>query len=285
MVSNPVQMCCHQIDCNCRDPLSIRSCGYTFGCHHKPHAEIHLANEEIFPYPFVRLVAGSLTFDRALLEREQTDLLRNLVKADFEVSFPEASEDSQPRLLVRAHREAVEILVGKDVVSMLTADYGNWARFRSTMSEIVALVEEGRFVQRSSLNYLNEIRVERESDSWSDYVVLPLADDSLGIGHVASARGGLTLCMDEQHHRHIYLEWYPAAQQALTEEHPIAKYYGPSEDWAFVMDWTARSVFEESASVEAVFDELDQQNEAISETFLKVLTERSLHLMRAGEQR
>ena len=107
---------------------------------------------------------------------------------------------------------------------------------------------------------------------------LPVVTRDIVLDHVSGSYGGLVLHLDEN--KRINIEWTHTSEAAFEDDHPLYQHYDDPEDSLLAVEWHGWCRFEEPTSAELALGELDSLHTVIKESFLKVLTQASMKLLR-----
>lgn len=235
---------------------------------------------EIFPFPFVRLVNAYVSFDDKLSAVDHDATLRPVLDAGYTVVLVSADDDKAEGELFSAVREADMVTVLQDGLYFSTVRYERWERFRGVVAELLNYVQTTRGIDYASVRFLDEIRppVSTGLFEWPKYVRLPVVPEDVVLDHVAGHYGGLVLHLDDD--KHVNIEWAPTSESAVSDEHPLSSQYEAPQDSVLAVQWTGWCRFEDHANASAALEELDSLHVAIKESFLRVITENALKLLR-----
>ncbi len=239
-------------------------------------------DREIYPHPFIKLATVSVGFDGQLDAGSHAVAYDAIAAAGFEVSFGSDSGDGEDRVLIEGLNGPDALLLTPKAVSLTTAQYVRWERLRALLDSFLSQVAAERRVERVFLSILDELRPQgdMEPEDWATYVKLPVLSPELDLGYIGGMFGGLTICADPAHHRHITVQWTQTEQDALPEDHPLARHYESPEGPILALDWMASTYFETPSDIQDTLAELDTQHAEVKEAFEKILTEESFELMR-----
>ena len=242
-----------------------------------------VAEREIYPFPFVRLVSAYVSFDVKLSTSDHDAILRPILGAGYNVVLSSSDDEKAEGELFSAVHAADMVTVLQDGLHITTVRYERWERFRDVVSKLLDYVEVGRGIDHAFVRFLDEIRPPASTGlfEWQKYIRLPVVAEDVVLDRVEGHYGGLVLHLDDD--KHVTVRWTPTYEPAISDDHPLHEHYEDPQDSVLAVEWSGWWDFQDAARPPVVVHELDSLQTVIKESFLKSLTPSSMKLLR-GEK-